>query len=147
MSGRRRRKPLRWSELAVLALLGGLVVVGLVANGRGVVDALAAAGFAVVMLLGAWGWQWTCRRAGSRPPPSGKQWVCEAAVVVALLAVLGGGVAAWWYYRSQRAGEMDGQGVPAASDREPPAKQPDDGEQPEQPPRPRPHGGEERRAA
>jgi hypothetical protein len=38
-------KPLEWSEIGVLAMLGGLVVFGLAANGLSLLQSLVALGF------------------------------------------------------------------------------------------------------
>jgi hypothetical protein len=83
------------SELAVLALLGALVVVGLAAQGLTLWQSLVSIGFGAGVLLLAWLWQLTLRRARTAPPPSRGQRVWNAVVFLAWLLALA--AVAWWY--------------------------------------------------
>jgi hypothetical protein len=77
------------SGWAAVAILGALVVLGLVANGRSLAESLVAIGFGAMLLWLAWLWQRISRHAETRPPLTGKQKVWNAAVFIALLAALG----------------------------------------------------------
>ena len=140
-----RLPPVGCAELAVFGLFGCLIAVGLVTNGRGLVDVVAAVGFGAVVLLAAWGWQWTCRRAASRPPPGIKQRVWDLLAALALLAGLGACACPCWWYGGDRDGGRH-RAPPPAADPVEPAEPQDQDDQPQQPRPPRPAGGDERRA-
>ena len=56
----RKPSPLSWCEIAALALLGGLVVLGLAANRLTLVQTLVSLGFFAVVLVIAWLWHRFC---------------------------------------------------------------------------------------
>jgi hypothetical protein len=90
-------KPLKWSEIAALAVLGGLVVFGLVANGLSLLQSLVSLGFGAGVLLIAWLWQLVLRRSSAATAPTRWQRAWGAAVFAAWLAATGAVV--WWYAR------------------------------------------------
>ena len=51
MSGSPAKKRLEWSEIGVLAMLGGLVVFGLAANGLSLVQSAVSLGFVAGVLV------------------------------------------------------------------------------------------------
>ena len=83
-----RRPPRLWQELAILTMLSMLVVFGLAANGRSLLQTLVALGFGVGVLLLAWLWQRTLRRAKTAPPVTRRERTWNAVVFVAWLAVV-----------------------------------------------------------
>jgi hypothetical protein len=93
MSRSSPNKPLRWSELAVLAMLGGLILFGLAAQGLSPTKFLVSIGFGSEVLLLTWLWDITLRQKPR--PPTAWQRVWGWVVFVAWLAVLAGVV---WYY-------------------------------------------------
>ena len=68
MNGSPAKKRLEWSEIGVLTILGGLVVFGLAANGLSLLQSAVSLGVATGVLVIAWLWQWTLRRAATAPP-------------------------------------------------------------------------------
>src|SRR6516162_5166197 len=76
-----------WSDIGVLAALGGLVVLGLAANGLSLLRSLVALGFGAGVLLLAWMWQVTLRRTEAAPQ-SGHQRVWGTIVFVVWLTVM-----------------------------------------------------------
>jgi hypothetical protein len=115
MSQPRGRKPLEWSAIVVLAALGGVVVLGQVALGLTLAQAMVGLGFIAGGLLIAWLWQRTDHGARTAPPLTGRQWAWQAAVFVVWLAVSAALV--WWFLPDRQ-----GKGSPAAR----PARQPAD---------------------
>jgi hypothetical protein len=109
--------PLSWSEIGVLAMLGGLVVLGMAANGLSLVQVLVSIGFGVGFLVLAGLWGYTLRRSPpARPLPAWRRFV-NVVVVIACLALMVG-LGFWWY--TQR--EADGTPRPSwpARPEEPP---------------------------
>jgi hypothetical protein len=92
MSGSSPRQPPDWSGIGVLAMLGGVVVVGLAANGLSLPGMLVALSFAAGILGFARLWQLSLPRP--ERPLSRWQWAGTAAVAVVLLAVAA--VLVWW---------------------------------------------------
>jgi hypothetical protein len=111
-------------------MLGGLVVFGLAANGLSLLQSLVALGFGAGVLLIAWLWQLTLRRAETAPPLSRRQQAWNATVFVVWLAVM---TALAWWYLADRA-EHTQPLLPAASPSGPPVDLPADPDPPEQPP-------------
>ena len=91
----RKPPPLSWSEIGVLAVLGGLVVIGLAANHLSLVQSLVTLSLGAEVLLIAWRWQVTLREAETEPPLTRWGWVWQAVVFVAFLTVVGLLV---WYF-------------------------------------------------
>jgi hypothetical protein len=85
--------PSVWSELAVIALLGGGLGLAVVASGATLLQTLGSMGFGATMLAAAWLWQWTLQRRG-RALSRVQRWI-GVAVFVAWLAALG--ALACWY--------------------------------------------------
>lgn len=88
----RGQVPLCRPELAVLALLAGMVVAGLVASGSTLQQSLVGIGVLAFLLLVAWLWQLTLRRAETARPLSVKQRAWNAVVFLVAMAAL----VAWW---------------------------------------------------
>ena len=84
---------LNWPQLGVFALLGGLVVLGLGANGVTLMQSLAALGFGAGVLLLAQLWQATLRRTDAAPR-AGLRRVWTVVVFVAWLATMAALI--WW---------------------------------------------------
>jgi hypothetical protein len=84
-----------WSALAVLAILAGLVVLGLAGQGLSLVQALVCLGFGAAVLGIASLWQDAFRRAETQPPPTHRQPMWQAVVFVVWLALMAAAV--WWY--------------------------------------------------
>lgn len=97
----------------MLALLGGLLVSGLVANGQTLPEALAAINFLAAVLGIARLWQWTGRGRQSRQPLTRRQVVWQAAVFVAWLAAV---AALGWWYQQNREGAAGQQPLPEEHD-------------------------------
>jgi hypothetical protein len=94
MKRSRGSKSLMWSELAGLALLASLFVLGLAATGRTVLQSLVTGGFGVGFFCLVWLMQWTIRRGEAAPPLTGRQKAWNAAVFVlwaAAMAAIGWG--------------------------------------------------------
>src|SRR5262245_20584159 len=104
------QKPLDWSSVRVLALLGGVFVLGLAANGLSLVQSVITLGFGVGVLVLAWLWQVTLRQARTVPSLTRRQQVLGAVVFVAGLAV---GVLVW--YVADRAERIQQRQPPATN--------------------------------
>ena len=61
------KKRLEWSEIGVFAVLGGLIVCGLAANGLSAVQIVVSLGCGAGVLAVAWLWQVTVRQAEAEP--------------------------------------------------------------------------------
>ena len=110
MKGSPAKKRLEWSEIGVFAILGGLVVFGLAANGLSLLQSAVSVGFGAGVLVIAWLWQRTLRRAATFPAPTWRRTAWDAGMVVALLAVMG--ALAWWLYASDRSGNTRREAAP-----------------------------------
>ncbi len=62
-----RENALEWSEIGVFAVLGGLIVCGLAANGLSAVQIVVSLGCGAGVLAVAWLWQVTVRQAEAEP--------------------------------------------------------------------------------
>ena len=89
MSRSPAKKRLEWSEIGVLAMLGGLLVFGFAANGLSLLQSAVSLGFGAGVLVIAWLWRLTLRRAETAPPPTWRQTAWDAGMFVAWLAVMG----------------------------------------------------------
>jgi hypothetical protein len=69
-------------------MLGALVVIGLAANGRTLLQSVVAVGFVGGVLLMAWLWQVTLRGTETAPRLTRREKIWNAAVFVAWLAVM-----------------------------------------------------------
>jgi len=87
-------KPLCWPELAVVAILGALIVMGLAAEGRSVGEGLVAIAFGAALLAAAWAWQRTRRRAVPWQDLTGRERAWSLIVFGAWLAPVAALV--WW---------------------------------------------------
>ncbi len=134
MSRSRAKNRLEWSEIGVLAALGGLIVFGLAANGLSLVQSAVSLGFGAGVLVLAWLWRLTLRRAETAPPPTCRQTARDAAVFVAWLAVVG--TLAWWWYASSRSDRTRPEGAPSASFPNSSEDPPEDDAPPAPPPHP-----------
>jgi hypothetical protein len=112
--------PLSWSELAVL---GMLVVVGLLASGVTWPVTLAAVGIVVFLRVIVSLWEMTLRRAETAPPLTGRQRAWNAIVFVLAIGALVGVV--MWCAQHQEE-ETRSPAPPATPPR--PAEQPHDAE-------------------
>ena len=113
MSRSRAKNRLEWSEIGVLALLGGLVVFGLAANGLSLMQSAVSLGFGAGVLILAWLWRLTLRRAEKAPPPTCRQTAWDAALFVVWLGVVG--ALGWWWYASNRSDHSRQEGASSAS--------------------------------
>ncbi len=93
---RPRNSPARTcSALGVFVLLGGVIALGLAANGLSPLQSLIALGFGAGVLLLAAMWEWTLRRAATAAPLSAGQRAWNVVVfVVWALAIT---ALVWWY--------------------------------------------------
>src|SRR5438067_628349 len=92
MSRSPAKKPRAWPETGMLG--GAVLVVGLVASGTPLPQALVALGVGASVLLIAWLWERTLRRAETASPLTLRQRTWNAAVFVVALAALAW--VAWW---------------------------------------------------
>jgi hypothetical protein len=82
-------RPLYWTEIAVLASLFGLVVLGLAVQDLSLLRVLASLGFIAGFVLILWLWEVTLRRqATARQDSSAGGWLSSLTVLVSLLAAL-----------------------------------------------------------
>lgn len=113
MSRSPAKNRLEWSEIGVLALLGGLVVFGLAANGLSLAQSAVSLGFVAGVLVLAWLWRLTLRGAEKAPPPTCRQTAWDAVLFVTWLAVVG--ALSWWWYAPNRSDPSRQEGAPSAS--------------------------------
>jgi hypothetical protein len=102
--------------LAALGLLGGLVVVGLLAVHRTWEETLIQVSFGVGFLCLVGLWSLTLRKSGERPPLSPRRKIWHGVVFLLWLLVMAGVV--FWYF-ADREGRNEGQGKPADVGAEP----------------------------
>ncbi len=100
MSRSPAKKRLEWSEIAVLAVLGGLVVFGFAANGLSLVRSVVSLGFVAGVLLVAWLWRLSVRRAETAPRSTWRRTAWDAALLFGWVAAMA--ALAWWLYASDR---------------------------------------------
>ena len=131
MNGSPAKKRLEWSEIGVLTILVGLVVFGLAANGLSLLQSAVSLGVATGVLVIAWLWQWTLRRAATAPPPTWRRTAWDAGLFVAWLAVMA--ALAWWLYASDRSNNTRHEGESSVSFPNASEDQPEDDAQPEPP--------------
>ncbi len=112
MSQSPAKKRLEWSEVGVLAMLGGLVVFGFAANGLSLLQSVVSLCCVAGVLLTAWLWRFSLRRADTAPPSTWRQTVWDAGMVIAWVAVVG--AFAWWAYASDRSDRTRQEGSPSA---------------------------------
>ena len=113
MSRSPAKNRLEWSEIGVLAALGGLFVLGLAVNGLSLLQTVVSLGVGAGVLVIAWLWQRTLRRAETAPPATWRQKAWDAGMFVALLAMVG--ALAWWWYASNRFDRARREGSPSVS--------------------------------
>jgi hypothetical protein len=132
MSRSSANKPLGCSELAVLALLGGVVLVGLAAQGLARTQFLVSTGFGATVLLLVRLWDMTLRQEQPRPPLTRRQWWAWNLAVLALLLTLIGFLIGWYLVGPGK--QQQPAGLPAANDGDPPGDGPADAGAAESPP-------------
>ena len=111
MSRSPAKKRLEWSEVGVLAMLGGLVVFGFAANGLSLLQSVVSLCCVAGVLLTAWLWRFSLRRADTpRLRPGGRR--CGMREGVAWVAVVG--ALAWWAFASDRSDRTRQEGSPSA---------------------------------
>lgn len=112
MSRSPAKNRLEWSEIGVLAMLGGLVVFGFAANELSLVQSVVSLGFGAGVLAIAWLWRLSLARAETAPPPTWREMAGDAVLLVAWLIVVGG--LALWCYASNRSDRTRHDAPPAA---------------------------------
>jgi hypothetical protein len=95
-----------------LAMLAGLVALGAAANGRGLLEVLAALGALAFVLAVAALWGWTRREAEKRPPLTRGQKAWNVVVFVIWLGVMAALVC--WYAADRKEREERRNGAPEA---------------------------------
>jgi hypothetical protein len=94
MSQSPRQNPVNWSEIGVAVMLAGVIVFGVIANGRTLLDAIFTLAFGAVLLVCAWLSQWTIRQAQAARQPTPWGWVWQGAFFI--LSVGATAAAFWW---------------------------------------------------
>ncbi len=114
----------------MVAVLVGLVVFGLAVNGLSLLQSLVTLAFGAAVLLLAWLWQLTIRRAETAPPLTRRERVWNAWVFAAWLTVVA--ALAWWYVADRAVRDQQQRQPPATNSRPVPEDPADDAESPEE---------------
>jgi hypothetical protein len=92
---------LTWSELALLALLAAVFLLGVGVSSQTAAEAAVKVGALAAVLVLAQLWELTLRRARTAAPPTWRRKVWNAVVFVAWLAVMS--LLVWWYSADREA--------------------------------------------
>jgi hypothetical protein len=87
-------RPLTWSELAVLAILAGLFLLGLTASSPSLLHALVGIAGLAFVLACAWLYHFNVRKMRTEPPLTSRQVAWQLAFGVASMVVIF--ALAWW---------------------------------------------------